>query len=284
MTTLPANPPTAKLECPPDLQVNGMTKQFGSLVALDNVSIHLKPGAFHALLGENGAGKSTLVKCIMGFYAPTKGEVLLDGQKVQITNPRDAHKYGIGMVYQHFTSVPAMTVAENLVLSRFGNANLIDWKAEIEELRAFMATSPFQVPLEMPIAQLAAGQKQKLEILKQLYLHSRILILDEPTSVLTPAEADEVLGLLRQQTSAGELSVLMISHKFREVMAFADEITVLRKGRFAGSGLVKDLTVVEMAEMMLGEKKEPTPVNKVHHHDSLPVLEVKQLCASQALI
>lgn len=281
MTTLPAHPPTIKLERPPDLQVNGMTKQFGSLVALENVSLHLKPGAFHALLGENGAGKSTLVKCIMGFYAPTKGEVLLDGQKVQIANPRDAHQYGIGMVYQHFTSVPAMTVAENLVLSRFGSANLINWKAEIEKLRAFMATSPFQVPLETPIAQLAAGQKQKLEILKQLYLHSRILILDEPTSVLTPAEADEVLGLLRQQTSAGELSVLMISHKFREVTAFADEITVLRKGRFAGNGLVKDLTVAEMAEMMLGEKRDPTPVNKVNHPDTLPVLEVKQLCANK---
>lgn len=281
MTTLPANPPTTKLERPPDLQVSGMTKQFGSLVALDNVSLHLKPGVFHALLGENGAGKSTLVKCIMGFYAPTRGEVLLDGQKVQITNPRAAHQYGIGMVYQHFTSVPAMTVAENLVLSRFGSANLIDWKAEIEELRAFMATSPFQVPLEMPIAQLAAGQKQKLEILKQLYLHSRILILDEPTSVLTPAEADEVLSLLRQQTSAGELSVLMISHKFREVTAFADEITVLRKGQFAGSGLVKVLTVAEMAEMMLGEKREPTPVHKVSYHDSQPVLEVKQLCANK---
>jgi simple sugar transport system ATP-binding protein len=281
MTTLPATPPSTKLERPPELQVNGMTKQFGSLVALDQVSLHLRPGSFHALLGENGAGKSTLVKCIMGFYAPTAGEILLDGRQVQITNPRDAHKYGIGMVYQHFTSVPAMTVAENLVLSRFGSSGLINWKAEIEELQTFMATSPFHVPLEAPIAQLAAGQKQKLEILKQLYLHSRILILDEPTSVLTPAEADEVLGLLRQQVTAGELSVLMISHKFREVMAFADEITVLRKGKFAGSGRVSELAVADMAEMMMGEKKDPTPVNKVNHHDSVPVLEVNQLAANK---
>jgi simple sugar transport system ATP-binding protein len=258
-----------------------MTKQFGSLVALDQVSLHLRPGSFHALLGENGAGKSTLVKCIMGFYAPTSGEVLLDGQTVQISNPRDAHKYGIGMVYQHFTSVPAMTVAENLVLSRFDSSGLINWKAEIEALKAFMFTSPFQVPLETPISQLAAGQKQKLEILKQLYLHSRILILDEPTSVLTQAEADEVLGLLRQQVTAGELSVLMISHKFREVMAFADEITVLRKGKFAGNGMVRDLTVAEMAEMMMGEKKDPTPVHKISHHDSLPVLEANQLSANK---
>lgn len=281
MTTLSAPILNTKLDRPPDLQVNGMTKQFGSLIALDNVSLHLKPGTFHALLGENGAGKSTLVKCIMGFYSPTAGEVLLDNKKVQIVNPRDAHKYGIGMVYQHFTSVPAMTVAENLVLSRFGSSNLINWKAEMAELQTFMASSPFQVPLDLPISQLAAGQKQKLEILKQLYLHSRILILDEPTSVLTPAEADEVLGLLREQVTAGQLSVLIISHKFREVMAFCDEITVLRKGKFAGSGLVKNLTVADMAEMMMGEKKDPTPVDKITHHDSQPVLEVRQLCANK---
>jgi ABC-type uncharacterized transport system ATPase subunit len=281
MSTATEIAPAVKLEKPPELQAIGMTKQFGSLVALDNVSLHLKPGTFHALLGENGAGKSTLVKCIMGFYAPTAGEVLINGKSVQIDNPRDAHKFGIGMVYQHFTSVPAMTVAENLVLSRVDNSNLINWKAEMEQLRAFMSTSPFQVPLDVPIAQLAAGQKQKLEILKQLYLHSRILILDEPTSVLTPSEADEVLGLLREQVTAGELSVLMISHKFREVTAFVDEITVLRKGKLGGHGQVKELTVADMAEMMMGEKKEPTPVNKLTHPDSVPVLEVGNLHANK---
>ncbi len=266
---------------PPDLQVNNMTKQFGSLTALENLSMHLKPGSFHALLGENGAGKSTLVKCIMGFYKPTAGELLIDTHPVQISNPRDAHRYGIGMVYQHFTSVPAMTVAENLVLSRFGKTGVINWKAEMEALRAFISTSPFQVPLEIPISQLAAGQKQKLEILKQLYLNSRILILDEPTSVLTPAEADEVLGLLREQVTDGKLSVLMISHKFREVMAFADEITVLRKGKFAGSGQVSDLTVSDMAEMMMGEKKEPTPVAKTNLLNPVPVLDVRQISANK---
>jgi simple sugar transport system ATP-binding protein len=269
------------LESPPDLQVTGMTKHFGSLVALDNVSLHLKPGTFHALLGENGAGKSTLVKCIMGFYHPTSGEMMIDGKPVRINNPRNAHKYAIGMVYQHFTSVPAMTVAENLVLSRVDNPVLINWKEEMDKLRAFMENSPFQVPLDMTIAQLAAGQKQKLEILKQLYLNSRILILDEPTSVLTPAEADEVLGLVREQVTAGNLSVLLISHKFREVMAFTDEITVLRKGKLAGHGYVKDLTVSDMAEMMMGERKEPTPVDKSSVEDMTPVLEVVDLHANK---
>jgi nucleoside ABC transporter ATP-binding protein len=275
MTSTATTTPTVQIERPPDLQVTGMSKHFGTLIALDNVSLHLKPGSFHALLGENGAGKSTLVKCIMGFYSPTSGSVLIDSNPVKIANPRDAHHYGIGMVYQHFTSVPAMTVAENLVLSRYESKALINWKDEMEELQAFMDASPFRVPIDVPIAQLAAGQKQKLEILKQLYLKSRILILDEPTSVLTPAEADEVLGLLREQVTEGKLSVLMISHKFREVMAFADEITVLRKGRFAGSGLVKDLTVPEMAEMMMGEKKEPTPVHKIADLEKVPVLEVR---------
>jgi simple sugar transport system ATP-binding protein len=258
-----------------------MTKRFGSLVALDNVSMLLKPGTFHALLGENGAGKSTLVKCIMGFYAPTSGEILVDQQVRKIKSPKDAHEYGIGMVYQHFTSVPAMTVAENLVLSRYNTDRVINWKAEYEELHAFIEQSPFQVDLNTPVFQLAAGQKQKLEILKQLYLKSRILILDEPTSVLTPDEADEVLGLLFKEVSEGRLSVLLITHKFREVAAFTDEVTVLRKGKMAGHGKVKDLTIEEMAHMMLGEERQAKEVAKVTYQPQRAVLEVKGLCADK---
>ena len=266
---------------PPDLEIVNMTKRFGSFTALENVSLKLRPGTFHALLGENGAGKSTLVKCIMGFYTPTSGEVLINGQVQQINSPRDAHQCGIGMVYQHFTSVPAMTVAENLVLSRFDNTNIINWKQEFQDLSAFMQTAPFKVPLNVPIAQLAAGQKQKLEILKQLYLQSKILILDEPTSVLTPGEADEVLGLIREQVTDSKLSVLIISHKFREVTGFCDEITVLRKGQFAGNGSVKDLSVSAMAEMMMGEKREPKPVEKTAHPNPEPVLQLKEIRANK---
>ena len=269
------------LTCPPDLEVVNMTKQFGSLIALDQVSMHLKPGTFHALLGENGAGKSTLVKCIMGFYSPDHGDVLIDRHAKSIASPRDAHQYGIGMVYQHFTSVPAMTVAENLVLSRFDSPGLINWKQEYEHLNEFMADAPFKVPLDLPVAQLAAGQKQKLEILKQIYLKVRILILDEPTSVLTPQEADEVLGLLRESVTAGRLSVLIISHKFREVTAFCDEITVLRKGKFAGQGVVKDLTIADMSEMMMGDRREPQQVEKTLHPNATTVLEVQHLRANK---
>ncbi|NJR50468.1 MAG: ABC transporter ATP-binding protein [Leptolyngbyaceae cyanobacterium CSU_1_3] len=281
MNTVVETSESKELHLPPQLEVVNMTKRFGSMTALDNVSMTLQPGTFHALLGENGAGKSTLVKCIMGFYTPTSGEVRIDQHMRTIASPRDAQKHGIGMVYQHFTSVPAMTVAENLVLSRHTSANLIHWKTEYADLNAFMQKAPFKVPLDSRVAQLAAGQKQKLEILKQLYLKSRILILDEPTSVLTPSEADEVLGLLRQEVTAGHLSVLLISHKFREVTAFVDEITVLRKGKLAGQGQVKDLTIAEMSEMMMGEKRSPQKVEKTLHLDAAPVLEIQGIRANK---
>jgi simple sugar transport system ATP-binding protein len=279
-TTTPISTAEAIIS-PPELEVINLTKRFGTFTALDRVSMKVAPGRFHALLGENGAGKSTLVKCIMGFYTPTSGDVLIDKHSRTIANPKDAHHFGIGMVYQHFTSVPAMTVAENLVLSRYDSPQVINWKAELEALEAFMSQSPFQVDLHTPIAQLAAGQKQKLEILKQLYLKSRVLILDEPTSVLTPVEADEVLGLLREEVTAGRLSVLMISHKFREVMAFADEVTVLRRGQLAGSGLVQDLTIEDMAQMMLGERQVSTPVEKAIVPEPRSVLCLQGVCANK---
>ncbi|MEL6939215.1 MAG: ABC transporter ATP-binding protein [Cyanobacteria bacterium J06598_1] len=264
---------------PAQLDVVSMTKRFGSFTALDDVSMTLRPGTVHALLGENGAGKSTLVKCIMGFHQPTAGEVRLNQTLSSIQSPKDAHAYGIGMVYQHFTSVPAMTVAENLVLSRPDARQLISWKQESQALQAFIESAPFKVDLNTPVAELAAGQKQKLEILKQLYLKSRILILDEPTSVLTPSEADEVLGLLRAEVVKGDLSVLLITHKFREVQAFADEVTILRKGKLAGQGLVSALSVEEMAQMMLGKARVEQSVAKAEPVERRPVLSIEHIQA-----
>ena len=277
--TLPTQPLNAAT--PPKLSVVEMTKRFGSFTALDKVSMTLQPGTLHALLGENGAGKSTLVKCVMGFYHPTAGQILIDEQPQVINSPKDAHACGIGMVYQHFTSVPAMTVAENLVLSRYDNKTLINWKQELADLQAFMADAPFHVDLETPVGQLAAGQKQKLEILKQLYLKRRLLILDEPTSVLTPNEADEVLGLLKAEVAQGHLSVLLITHKFREVQAFADEVTILRRGQLAGQGHVKDLSIEAMAEMMLGKERQHKSVSKAEVEVRTPVLEVIDLQANK---
>lgn len=272
---------TLRSHLPPELELVNISKKFGSFTAVDNVSLKLLPGTFHALLGENGAGKSTLVKCIMGFHAASHGDILINKHARDINSPRDAYNYGIGMVYQHFTVVPAMTVAENLLLVRPDTPNLINWKDEFNKLEEFMASSPFKIDLHTPIFQLAAGQKQKLEILKQLYLKSRILILDEPTSVLTPQEADEVLGLLREEVTAGRLSVLMISHKFREITAFADDVTVLRKGKFAGTGSTKDLSVADMAAMMLGEAKEARQVSKTEVKTGDLVLDVRNIHAER---
>lgn len=266
-------------QAPPQLEIVNMTKRFGSLTALDSVSMTLTPGTIHALLGENGAGKSTLVKCVMGFYTPTSGEVRIDQSRATIHSPKDAHGYGIGMVYQHFTSVPAMTVAENLVLSRYDTQQIINWKKESDALRAFVAQSPFKIDLDSPVSELAAGQKQKLEILKQLYLKSKILILDEPTSVLTPAEADEVLSLLQNEVVKKTLSILLITHKFREVRAFADEVTILRKGKLAGQGQVSQLSVEEMAQMMLGESKQSAAVAKTQTEQEKAVLSLQNIHA-----
>src|SRR6202522_3018027 len=230
-----------------------MSKTFGALKALQDVSIKVPAGSFHALLGENGAGKSTLVKCIMGFYSADRGKLLLNGEEVAVRNPRDAQARGVGMVYQHFTLVPALTAAENLVVSRANAPSIIPWRKERADLETFLDRMPFRVPLDKPVSSMAAGEKQKLEILKLLYLNQRFLILDEPTSVLTPGEADEILGLLRDMAHRGEITVAMISHKFREVEAFCDDVSVLRRGVKVGGGKVGVLSTREMAAMMIGD-------------------------------
>jgi len=257
-----------------------MTMRFGSFTALDHVSVKVPAGTFHALLGENGAGKSTLVKCIMGFYHPTSGQLQVDGREVAIASPRDAAAHGLGMVYQHFTLVPSLTGAENLVISRARVPTIINWPKEKKRLSAFMETMPFAIPLDRPVSALAAGEKQKLEIIKQLYLGRRFLVLDEPTSVLTPAEADDMLGLVRGMTERGELTVLMISHKFHEVTRFADAVSVLRRGRLSGTGRVSELSTADMAGMMIGDVKlaELDTRLPVSPH-AAPVLAVKKVKA-----
>ena len=240
----------------------GMTMRFGALTALDAVSMRIAPGTVHALLGENGAGKSTLVKCVMGFYRATRGQLMVGGREVEVPDPKSAHALGLGMVYQHFTLVPSLTAAENLVISREDAPPVIDWRAEMARLETFMTRMPFTVPLDQAVRTFSAGEKQKLEILKQLYLGRRFLILDEPTSVLTPDEADEVLGHVRRLCQAGELTVLLITHKFREVMACADEVSVLRRGALVGRGRVADLTHADLARMMVGDDELAEPASR----------------------
>ncbi len=265
-----------------DLEIVCMSKRFGNVVALDDISVQVPAGGFHALLGENGAGKSTLVKCLVGFYTPDSGQILIDNREVAIATPREASQLGVGMVYQHFTLAPGMTVAENLVLARGTLPALLNWKEEREKLSAFIATLPFKVALDKTAGSLAAGEKQKVEIIKQLYLQRRLLILDEPTSVLTPGEADEVLGFVKNLATQKQLTALIITHKFREVTAYADDFTVLRRGKFSGNGAVGEVSVERMAEMMVGSQLTQTTQTRVQRSkipDTPPRLVIKKLSA-----
>ena len=261
----------------PSMEWLGFSKRFGGLAALDNVSVKIKAGGFHALLGENGAGKSTLVKCAMGYYSADEGEILMNGHQVTIDHPRQAHELGLGMVYQHFTLVPNMTVLENFVLSRGDLPAVIDWGSERKALKDFFSTTPFAVPLDTAVADLAAGQKQKAEILRQLYLKRNFLILDEPTSVLTPDEADEVLSTLRKLTQEGQLTIVTITHKFREVNAFCDTVTVLRRGKLVGTRPTSELDNDTMAEMMVGRRETRSTVEREARAPGKAVLRIEGL-------
>jgi simple sugar transport system ATP-binding protein len=247
-----------------------LTKRFGAFTAMDRVTLRVEPGTVHALLGENGAGKSTLVKCVAGFQRAEEGSILIDGREQDIANPIVARALGIGMVYQHFTLAPGMTVAENLLLAGGKTPALIDWKAKRAELKAFLATTPFSLDLDVRPSELAAGEKQKLELLKQLYLKPRLLILDEPTSVLTPQEADEVLGHVREFARSGLCTVLIITHKFREVMAYADSVTVLRRGKAVHHCRVADTSPAQLAQAMMGGEQAAAPPQAAARRKPLP--------------
>ena len=267
---------------PPEIEVIDLRKSFAALRALDGVSVRFRAGRVHALLGENGAGKSTLVKCLMGYYRADAGQVLVDGQQRAILNPRDAHALGLGMVYQHFTLVPQMTVAENFLLGRSYLPAAIDWGAEHSALDAFMARMPFRLDPRRMVASLAAGEKQKLEILKQLYLGRRFIVLDEPTSVLTPSEADEVLGEVRRLSDARVLTVVLITHKLREVMRFAQDVSILRNGRVVAHTDVATTSEIGLARMMFGGPstvENPQQSRKSVAATLAPYLELKDIHA-----
>ncbi len=252
------------------LETYELTKRFGSFTAMDRVTLRVEPGTVHALLGENGAGKSTLVKCVAGFQRAEEGSILIDSREQDIANPVVARALGIGMVYQHFTLAPGMTVAENLLLASDQVPRVIDWKAKRKELEDFLASTPFTLDLDATPSALAAGEKQKLELLKQLYLKPRLLILDEPTSVLTPQEADEVLGHVRAFARSGQCTVIIITHKFREVMAYADAVTVLRRGKAVHHCRVADTTPTLLAQAMMGEAAAAEEQADHDHGDTPP--------------
>ena len=237
---------------PPAVELTQVTKSFGRLVANDHVSLSVRPGSIHALVGENGAGKTTLMKVLFGLYQPDQGTIRVRGENVRFRSPLDALRAGLGMVHQHFMLVPPLTVAENITLGREPRAGLsFDRRRAEREVEELSRRYGLRIDPRARIENLSVGEQQRVEILKTLYRGARILILDEPTAVLTPQEVDELFAVLRSLRDQGD-TVILITHKLREVMELADRVTVLRGGREAGTCDTRDTTLGELAEKMVG--------------------------------
>ncbi|WP_125610679.1 ABC transporter ATP-binding protein [Specibacter cremeus] len=234
------------------LELKGITKSFGALVANDHIDLVVEPGQIHSLLGENGAGKSTLMNVLYGLHQPTSGEIHVDGSAVAFAGPADAMAVGIGMVHQHFMLVPVFTVAENVALGNesTGRGGILDLDATRRRIREISAQFGFDVDPDALVGELPVGVQQRVEIIKALAREAKVLILDEPTAVLTPQETDELMDIMRQLKANGT-SIVFISHKLREVKAVSDKITVIRRGKVVGTADPSAPTT-ELASMMVG--------------------------------
>ena len=238
------------------IEMRNITKEFPGIKANDNITLQLKRGEIHALLGENGAGKSTLMSVLFGLYQPDEGEILKDGEVVKINDPNDATALGIGMVHQHFKLVECFTVLDNIILgaedTRFGFIKKADAREKVSQLSEKYG---LHVDVDEKIEDITVGMQQRTEILKMLYRDNEILIFDEPTAVLTPQEIDELMQIMRNLAAEGK-SILFITHKLNEIMAVADRCTVLRKGKYVGTVDIKDTTKENLSQMMVGRPVE----------------------------
>jgi general nucleoside transport system ATP-binding protein len=268
------------------LELSGLTKSFGSLVANDHIDLVIEPGQIHCLLGENGAGKSTLMNMLYGLLQPDAGEIVIDGEKVAIHSPSDAIAHGIGMVHQHFMLVPVFTVAENIMLGRENTrgAGVLDRKRADALVTELSERYGFEVDPEALVEDIPVGVQQRVEIIKALANDARVLILDEPTAVLTPAEIDELIAVMRQLKENGT-SIVFITHKLKEVKAIADTITVIRRGKVVGSA-EPSATEEELAELMVGravdlvvDKGPATPGETVLRVEGLMVIDERGFTA-----
>ena len=260
------------------IELRNITKRFGEVLANDSVSFTVPPGTIHAIVGENGAGKSTAMRIAYGFYTADSGEILINGQPREIRTPHDAIAAGIGMVHQHFMLVEPMTVAENIVLgAEPGSAASLDLKKAAAEIRKVSDEFKLSVDPNATIESLSVGQQQRVELLKALYRHAQLLILDEPTAVLTPQEVEEFFVILRRMREQGK-TIIIITHKLSEVLAISDNVTVMRDGKVVGDVKTKDTNAAELARLMVGrevllrvEKPEAKPGVPVVKLDSLSI-------------
>ena len=261
------------------IEMLNITKRFPGIVANDNITLQLKKGEIHALLGENGAGKSTLMSVLFGLYQPEEGEIRKDGKKVTINNPNDANDLGIGMVHQHFKLVECFSVLDNIVLgvetTKNGLLKMDEAKKKVMELSEKYGLI---VDPDALIEDISVGMQQRTEILKMLYRDNEILIFDEPTAVLTPQEIKELMQIMKNLAKEGK-SILFISHKLAEIMEVADRCSVLRKGKYIGTVDIKDATPESLSSMMVGrdvnfkvEKSEAEPKEEVLHIEKLNVM------------
>ncbi len=276
---------------PPVLELRGVTKSFPGVLANDHVDLTLHPGEVLALLGENGAGKTTLMNILYGLYAPDEGEILVRGERVEISGPNDAIARGIGMVHQHFMLVPVFTVTDNVMLGveSMKAGVVLDRQAAAARVREISERFGLPVDPDARIENLPVGIQQRVEIIKVLYSDAQTLILDEPTAVLTPQEVEALFTIIRSLVEQGK-SVIFISHKLKEVLRIADRIMVLRNGRVVGTTTPAEATEAQLARMMVGrevilkvDKRPPTPGEPVLEVQDLTVLDARGAPAVRGL-
>lgn len=264
------------------LELRGITKTFGAFTANDSINLKVETGQIHAILGENGAGKSTLMNIVYGLLRADSGEILIDGKVVDISDPSDALSVGIGMVHQHFMLVPVFTVAENIMLGHEKSSRLrvLDLDQARDAIRKISEDFGFAVDPDAIVETLPVGIQQKVEIIKALIYEAKVLILDEPTAVLTPQETDELLNTMRDLKSKGT-SIIFITHKLREVRAVADQITIIRRGKVIAA-VSPQTSEEELASMMVGRAVDLAP-EKYQHKMGGPILEVNNLTVRDSL-
>ena len=262
------------------IEMRNITKIFGEFVANDHINLNVRRGEIHALLGENGAGKSTLMNMLAGLLEPTSGEIVINSKEVKIDSPSKAAHLGIGMVHQHFMLVDAFTVAENIILgSETTKAGVIDLKKAIAEIKELSARYGLEVDPTAKVADISVGAQQRVEILKTLYRGADLLIFDEPTAVLTPAEIAELLKIMKTLVSEGK-SIILITHKLDEIRAVADSVTVIRRGKSIQTVAVEGATNQDLAEWMVG-RSVSFKTEKIESHPKEVVLSIKDLVVNE---